>query len=465
MSEMSNQNDGSIPHKLKRVRRFVFSRLADYIRERFDLEQDRASQAEVFDNISKGVEFKGAKLWVLIFATLTASLGLNTNSTAVIIGAMLISPLMGPIMGIGFSLGINNFELMKRSFRNFGFMVVVGIITSTALFMISPLSEAQSELLARTQPTIYDVLIALFGGLAGMIGQTRKDRTNMVIPGVAIATALMPPLCTAGFGIANGQWVYLGGALYLFFINTVFIAIATYIIVRFMKFDKKEFLDKARERRVKNYMIIIVVLTAVPSVFMAYNIIQRSFFENNVKKFIDSEFSHFEKTQVISSDRQYRKGSEKSHIDLVLIGEPLPGNVIDNIRTRMEIYGLKDTELNIKQSDGSEQINVNTLQISYMQLLDEKNRKINELSAQLSILAVDTLPLSDIAIEAGKLFDNIATISLSRQKEVDISGRQLDKLLLAVVSRKNREEDIDREKIVAWLSVRAKTKNVKLYVE
>ena len=170
-----------------------------FVRGRFDLSEDKASESEVIENIRKGIEFKGTNLWVLVFATFIASLGLNVNSTAVIIGAMLISPLMGPIMGIGLSVGINDFELMKRSLRNFGFMVLVSIATSTFYFVISPLSNAQSELLARTVPTTYDVLIALFGGLAGIVAQSRKDRTSTVIPGVAIATALMPPLCTAGF--------------------------------------------------------------------------------------------------------------------------------------------------------------------------------------------------------------------------------------------------------------------------
>lgn len=218
----------------------------------------------MIENIRKGIEFKGTNLWVLVFATFIASLGLNVNSTAVIIGAMLISPLMGPIMGIGLSVGINDFELMKRSLRNFGFMVLVSIATSTFYFVISPLSNAQSELLARTVPTTYDVLIALFGGLAGIVAQSRKDRTSTVIPGVAIATALMPPLCTAGFGLATLQFKYFIGAFYLFFINTVFIAIATYMVVRFLKYEKHSFLDSKKERKVRRSMVLIVLVTLSP---------------------------------------------------------------------------------------------------------------------------------------------------------------------------------------------------------
>ena len=204
-----------------------FDSLRRFLRDRFDLGEDSALQDEVVDNICRGVDFRGTNLWVLIFATFVASLGLNVNSTAVIIGAMLISPLMGPIMGMGLSVGINDFDLLKRSVRNFGFMVLVSILTSTLYFVVSPLSGAQSDLLARTVPTTYDVLIAFFGGLAGIVAQSRRDRTSTVIPGVAIATALMPPLCTAGYGLATLQLNYFLGAFYLFFINTVFIAIAS----------------------------------------------------------------------------------------------------------------------------------------------------------------------------------------------------------------------------------------------
>ena len=184
-----------------------FDSLRRFLRDRFDLGEDSALQDEVVDNICRGVDFRGTNLWVLIFATFVASLGLNVNSTAVIIGAMLISPLMGPIMGMGLSVGINDFDLLKRSVRNFGFMVLVSILTSTLYFVVSPLSGAQSELLARTVPTTYDVLIAFFGGLAGIVAQSRRDRTSTVIPGVAIATALMPPLCTAGYGLSQAKLI------------------------------------------------------------------------------------------------------------------------------------------------------------------------------------------------------------------------------------------------------------------
>ena len=195
----------------------VLEQFRNYLKGILDSSNERENEAETIDNIRKGINFKGSNLWVLIFAIFIASLGLNVNSTAVIIGAMLISPLMGPIMGIGLGVGINDFELIKTSFRNLAIATIFGILTSTLYFLISPLNEARSELLARTTPTIYDVLIAFFGGLAGIVASSTRLKGN-VIPGVAIATALMPPLCTAGFGIASGYLTYFFGAFYLYMI-------------------------------------------------------------------------------------------------------------------------------------------------------------------------------------------------------------------------------------------------------
>ena len=208
-------------------------------------------------------------------------------------------------MGIGLSVGINDFELMKRSLRNFGFMVLVSIATSTFYFVISPLSNAQSELLARTVPTTYDVLIALFGGLAGIVAQSRKDRTSTVIPGVAIATALMPPLCTAGFGLATLQFKYFIGAFYLFFINTVFIAIATYMVVRFLKYEKHSFLDSKKERKVRRSMVLIVLVTLIPSVVIGYRIVKRSVFEANADRYVATVMK-FPQAQVVDYSRMLR---------------------------------------------------------------------------------------------------------------------------------------------------------------
>lgn len=251
----------------------------------FYLGDEKESFDELTEKISAGSIFKGTNLWVLVFAIFLASLGLNVNSPAVIIGAMLVSPLMGPIMGLGYAAATNHFSLLKSSAKNFGFAVVTALATSTLYFIISPIHEAHSELLARTNPNVYDVLIALFGGLAGMFGSASKMKGN-VLPGVAIATALMPPLCTAGYGISDLNPDIFLGAAYLFLINTVFIAWATYLTVRILKYPKHHYQDPAREARAKNWMGILVVVTLVPSIYFAYSTIQANAFRVRAERFV-----------------------------------------------------------------------------------------------------------------------------------------------------------------------------------
>ena len=452
---MSNRS----PHHLSEA-------LRSFLRSRFDLSADKASEEEVVDNIRKGVEFKGTNLWVLIFATFVASLGLNVNSTAVIIGAMLISPLMGPIMGMGLSVGINDFELLKRSLRNFGFMVLASIFTSTLYFFISPLSGAQSELLARTTPTTYDVLIAFFGGLAGIVAQSRKDRTSTVIPGVAIATALMPPLCTAGFGLATLQFKYFIGAFYLFFINTVFIAIATFIVVRFLHYSKKEFVDKNREMRVRRSILLIVLVTIIPSVVIGYRIVKRSLFENDVKRYVNTVFQ-FPKTKVIEHTGIYRPDNGESYVEIYLIGEPISDEMIENARLQMPQYNLRDVRLVGRQSGETDNLNFSTLQTGYQELLSEKNIRIRELETKLSAFATDTLAVRDITVEMRTLVPDLHDVTLSKAVRYNTDKTPADTLVLCVMHL-NKGKKLaagERERIEQWLRVRTKTDSLKLYTE
>ena len=452
---MSNRS----PHHLSEA-------LRSFLRSRFDLSADKASEEEVVDNIRKGVEFKGTNLWVLIFATFVASLGLNVNSTAVIVGAMLISPLMGPIMGMGLSVGINDFELLKRSLRNFGFMVLASIFTSTLYFFISPLSGAQSELLARTTPTTYDVLIAFFGGLAGIAAQARKHRPSTVIPGVAIATALMPPLCTAGFGLATLQFKYFIGAFYLFFINTVFIAIATFIVVRFLHYSKKEFVDKNREMRVRRSILLIVLVTIIPSVVIGYRIVKRSLFENDVKRYVNTVFQ-FPKTKVIEHTGIYRPDNGESYVEIYLIGEPISDEMIENARLQMPQYNLRDVRLVVRQSGETDNLNFSTLQTGYQELLSEKNIRIRELETKLSAFATDTLAVRDITVEMRTLVPDLHDVTLSKAVRYNTDKTPADTLVLCVMHL-NKGKKLaagERERIEQWLRVRTKTDSLKLYTE
>lgn len=457
---MENKDLNRPPHKPTRM----LAEFRAFMRDRFSLDEDKAEQIEVTATISKGVEFRGVNLWVLIFATLIASLGLNVNSAAVIIGAMLISPIMGPIMGIGFSLGVNDFELLKKALRNFVLMFVVAIITSTVYFMVSPLGNTSSELLARTVPTTYDVLIALFGGMAGIVAQSRREHSSTVIPGVAIATALIPPLCTAGFGLATGQYRFFFGAFYLFFINTVFIALATYIFTRFLKYEKKAFLDKARERFVKRTMLLITLLTFIPSVFIGVHMVRVSIFEVQADKYVSQVFN-FPQTRVIEYERNYRRGEGAPQIELLLVGDALDESVIDNARAQLANFGLNRTELIVRQASTSDKLDLKSLQTGYVELLEEKNRQIDEMKDRLTRYQVTNVDIGDISQEVGVMADNVQSMSLTKGVMFDVSGLAVDTLLVCVITPKDDQLPVDREKLRRWLAVRTKVNNVKLFVE
>ena len=450
--------------KVKRSFSAWLGELREFMKGRFSLDEDKAQRDEVVAAISKGVEFRGVNLWVLIFATMIASLGLNVNSAAVIIGAMLISPIMGPIMGVGLALGINDFELLKKSLRNLALMFIVAIITSTVYFFISPLSSNSSELLARTVPTTYDVLIALFGGLAGIVAQTRQDRTSTVIPGVAIATALIPPLCTAGFGLATGQFRFFIGAFYLFFINSVFIALATYAMVRFLQYEKKVFIDKTRERTVKRLMMVITLVTFIPSVVIGFHMVRVSVFEAVADKYVSQVFN-FPHTRVIECNKHYAQGKNPSQIELLLVGEPLGEEVIENARTQMRNFGLEKAELVVRQANTEDKVDVASLQKSYQELLEEKNRRIGEMSSQLKRYRVTNVEVNDISREVGAMMDNIGAISLTKGITFDVEGTPGDTTLVCVVTPRDSALPGDRETLTRWLKIRTKVENVKLFVE
>ena len=439
-------------------------------KRRFSLGEGSAPQQEVVHGITEGIFFRGANMWILMFATLVASLGLNVDSTAVIIGAMLISPLMGPIMGFGLSLGINDFSLMNRSLRNFGFMVATAITVATLFFLVAPVSGAQSELLARTQPTIFDVMIAFFGGAAGVVAYTRKDRTVTVISGVAIATALMPPLCTAGYGIATAQWQFFGGALYLFIINAIFIALSTYAIVRVLKYKPVVQVERRTELKVKRVMWTIIVVTILPSVFIAFRLIDKSVFEGNVAKFVDAEF-RFEATAVLERESTYSMSRDDGGrtVTLMLWGEPLPDETIENIRGKMSFYDLDGTVLTINQASGGQaaQVDVTTLQQGYAQVLDEKNRRIAELERQLALSShTHDATMGRTVEELRAIVPGVDRVSISRHPVWTAPGVAADTMLVCIIKPLAggiADEELDR--LTRWLGAKHKTQNVKIYVE
>lgn len=440
----------------------------EFFREIFDLESDRASFKEIVESVSRNVYFKGTNLWILIFAIFVASVGLNMNSTAVVIGAMLISPLMGPIIGIGLGVGIYDFDLIKKSAWNLVIAVIISVITSTIYFWITPLKEAQSELLGRTLPTIWDVVIAFFGGLAGIVAYTRQEKSN-VIPGVAIATALMPPLCTAGYGIATGNIYYFLGAFYLFFINSVFIAIATIIIVRYLKFPYKEWVDASQQKKMRNYVVIVTVLTLVPSIYLAYDIVQRSIFNRNASKFITEEFI-LKDHMVI--DKQITPKDRK--IELFVIGQKIDSIELKVIRGQLVKYNLFDTNLTIRQdnpglannnaSSSLEMMKTGIIEEMYKRNetnLIQRENEINELQQQLSKYRSLEKMSDEVSKEIAIQYPEVVECSMN--KSVIFSNEnKADTTVIVLLSTKKKISKASLSKMNEWLKLRLKEEKVKI---
>lgn len=440
-----------------------------FLREYLDLRKDKDDELQTVESIKKGVEFKGANLWILIFAIFMASLGLNVNSTAVIIGAMLISPLMGPIMGVGLSVGMNDFELMKRSLKSFFITTAFSVTTATIFFLFTPIAEAQSELLARTSPTIYDVFIALFGGLAGVVALSTKEKGN-VIPGVAIATALMPPLCTAGYGLASGNLIYFLGAFYLYFINSVFISLATFLGVRVMHFQRKEFVDKNREKKVRKYIVLIVILTMCPAIYLTIGIIKETFFMSAANKFISEELS-FENTQVL--DKKIYYTNDSAEIRVVLIGPEVPQASIAIARNKLKDYKLPNTRLVVLQGMNNDAMDISSIRAMVM----EDFYKNSEQRLQQQELKIDTLEQSlqkyktydelsrKIIPELKVLYPSVTALSISHSLETRVDSMKTDTFALAVLKFNKQPSASDKAKISQWLKARVGVKKLKLIAE
>ena len=430
----------------------------------FNALPDKTDETAIVEQISDGVTFRGANLWVLIFAIFIACLGLNLNSTAVIIGAMLISPLMGPIIGMGLAVGRVDLELLKRSLTNYGVATVISVLTAALYFQLTPLTEAQSELLARTSPTLYDVLIALFGGAAGILALSTGGKGN-VIPGVAIATALMPPLCTAGYGLAMGEWSFFFGACYLFFINTVFIALATYLGVRLLKFKPKQFVDKARLAVVNRYIAVIVVVTMLPAVYMTTQIIRQSVFENHVKQFVKQELNQ-PGTRILSEQAD----RETKTLDVVALGAALPNEMIEAARQRLADYQLADYQLNVIQGAQSDSLllarnNAGTQQS--LSGLDQQHLALQaERVAQLERETADYRRLDalarEIVGEVKAVCPKVESIGLSKITETPVDSGAVRSYVLAVANSRTPLPATDRDRLAQWLKVRTQADSLRL---
>ena len=429
------------------------------ILETFGLLKERDDFTVVRANIVGDSEFNGTNIWVLFFAVLIASLGLNSNSTAVVIGAMLISPLMGPILGVAVGLAINDLPLIRKAAYNYGLATFIGLLASTIYFSVSPIQNAHSEILLRTQPTVYDVLISLFGGFAGIIAISSKRKGN-VIPGVAIATALMPPLCVAGYGLATWQLNYFYGALYLYLINSVFISAATFVTSYFLKFPLKKYDDPKNENKVKRIVWLVIIITLIPSIYLGYDLVTQNSFTDRANKFIEAE-AFFPNDYLLNKEID----AKNKAIILTFGGKKITEPEISKLKNKLKNYDLNDISLEIKQG--------------FAFLKDTKNEdKILE----ISVLLAENSDARNIMQKKLDSIENPLLISQQIFKELKIQYPELKEAIInpVVVNNDSLQEDeniflvmldldkmlttTEKKKLDKWLKVRLENKNIKLIV-
>ncbi len=440
---------------------------------RANTDQEATKEAIIAD-----IPFRGHTSWILICSIFIASIGLNANSTAVVIGAMLISPLMGPILGLGMSLAINDVDTLKRSLKNFTIMVVLSVLTAYFFFALFPIRDESSELLARTAPDIRDVLIAFFGGLALVIARAKKGTIASVIFGVAIATALMPPLCTVGFGIAIGNWDYAWGALYLFTINTIFIALATFLIIKLLRFPMVRYANSQKRRLTARIASVVAVLVMIPAGYTFFEALKVSSFTNQAQQFVNEkvapyQFSDGGRFMDNFTDIKYNDGID-SYIELVFMGdEVIPDNIIatwENQKNK-EFPKLKDTDLHIVQGSKNEQVDqlryVNELYESQKNQIMGKDDKIVFLETELTRLKKATstqIPFRDISAEAKANYENLISLEYATAFITDF--KKVDTLSVFHVQWAKGLESgrisAENKKLHQWLKIRLKDSTVQL---
>lgn len=421
-----------------------------------NIESELEDYEKIHQAIEKDLIFKGTNLWILVFAILVASVGLNMNSTAVIIGAMLISPLMGPINGLGYSIATYDFVLFRKALKNFSFAVIAGLIASTFYFSISPVSTAHSELLARTSPTIYDVLIALFGGLAGILAITSKQKGN-VIPGVAIATALMPPLCTAGYGLATFQFNYFFGAFYLFTINAVFIGISAVAMSQLLKFPLRTIVEPRQKNRVNSWITAVTILTIIPSIYFGYKLVEKERFIENASKFTRAigvlEGSYLMR-QEVNPDRKL--------VTLVYGGNTITPDQKLFLNQTARQYSLDSSSLIIRQGFTTDHLERSEE--------DFFNSEINRLNLRLktyqdSIKNQRSLG-QQLFVELNALYPSIRSVSYS--ENMVYSEPQFKPTTMSIVFLNIGDKGLNkaqREQIQKWLEKRLNTQALKVFYQ
>lgn len=438
-------------------------RIFDYIEKIIQyvkLDSELDDFTNIHETIEKDTIFKGTNLWVLVFAILVASVGLNMNSTAVIIGAMLISPLMGPINGIGYSLATYNFPLFRKALKNLLFAVSASLLASTLYFLLTPISTAHSELLARTSPTIYDVLIALFGGLAGIVAISNKKKGN-AIPGVAIATALMPPLCTAGYGLATGQYSFFFGAFYLFTINAVFIAISTVLMAQILKFPIVDSIDPLKKRRVNIWVYSVISLVFIPSLYLGYQLVQKEKFKVKAESYVSS-VSSFEGNYLL----KHEINSEDQTIKLIYGGSNLTEHQKNKIKEQVHIFDMDEVKVEFQQGFSLDELSSKTNELENLRFqMNNLNMNLEAKEKEIQNLKDKSLLGKQILSEIKSLYPDFEKCSYAETEQYNALSESNPIQIITLESNGDKLEKEEKNKIYLWLTKRLQVDTLKLFFE
>ncbi len=442
-----------------------------FLNETFDIFHDTDRYATI-DDIKAGVDMRGQNAWVLIFSILIASTGLNTSSPAVVIGAMLISPLMGPILGIGLALGIYDTDLLRKSLKNFGVMVVLSLMTSFLFFSVPLFQNDTPEILARTSPSVLDIIIAFSGGLALIVALSRRTRSINTIAGVAIATALMPPLCTAGYGLATGKWSFFGGAMFLFIINSIFIATATYLVVKFLRFPLKEYADEKRRKKISQLVSAISLLIIMPSIFFFYQLYKKSDFEKCVYSTLDT-VKEEQGVGIFDVECSYSENS----VSFAVIGKSIDNYQIDKIQEKIAKLGYEDVKISVLQDTENikTQSRLSEIENSYLttqQLLMKKEEQLLEKDKEIFALKNklsngSTVSFVDISNEIKSLNDDVKGVSYYNILHTNF--KKIDTVPYFIISWKEEIDSVKKNQEIKryknWLISKLKSDKVVVKAE
>ncbi|MCM4160484.1 DUF389 domain-containing protein [Antarcticibacterium flavum] len=467
---MENQdNIGSNPPPQENELEFgrakgIWNSIKVFLSELLDIRGDTDRETTV-ESIKKDISFKGHNAWILVFSIFVASIGLNVSSTAVVIGAMLISPLMGPIVGVGLSVAINDVDTLKKSFINLGVMVGLSVLTAFIYFLVSPVKEETPELIARTYPTILDVLIAIFGGLALIVAKTKRGTIASVIFGVAIATALMPPLCTVGYGLAIGNGAYALGALYLFSINAVFIALSTFVVSKLLGFPLVKYANSKRRKRTAQIASTIAIIVIIPSVILFVNLLRKQVFETKAGEFL-SQTVQFSGAEKLRSTINY----QNREIEVFMIGAQVPQATIETWRTQMgDVEALKEARLVVRQGEQqtgdiaalSSQVRSGILEDLYVrnqEVIENKDARIALLENELLKYQKGDFSFRELSREIKANYENVENLSYANM--ITTNFDRIDTIPTFNVTWKrnvpSRARTADAERMQNWLNIRLK---------